>query len=64
VRPERQGQSATDREEQWHDKHDHNSRSHPNLIGSTERQLYMPFSYVAARAFSGSFLARSLIFHP
>jgi hypothetical protein len=39
VRPERQGQSATDREEQWHDKQDHNSRSHPTLIGSTERQL-------------------------
>ena len=28
VRPERQGQSATDREEQWHGKQDHNSRSH------------------------------------
>jgi hypothetical protein len=31
VRPERQGQSATDREEQWHGKQDHNSRSHPTF---------------------------------
>ena len=39
VRPERQGQSATDREEQWHGKQDHNSRSHRTLIGATEREL-------------------------
>jgi hypothetical protein len=39
VRPERQGQSATDREEQCHGKHDHDSRAHTTLIGATEREL-------------------------
>jgi hypothetical protein len=38
VRPERQGQSATDREEQCHGKH-HDSRAHTALIGVTKREL-------------------------
>jgi hypothetical protein len=39
VRPKRQGQSATDREEQCHGKHDHDSGAHSSLIGETEREL-------------------------
>ena len=39
VRPKRQGQSATDREEQCQGKHHHDSCAHLSLIGAREGEL-------------------------